>query len=105
MAFETMRRTLRALAACALGVALLAQAAPASAQSTEPRPAPGSWADRYDRARNDMIEGRVREAEIVFRALAADATTEGERTLALEMARLSAAYVARADAADAAKAQ
>lgn len=45
-----------------------------------------------------MIEGRVRDAEAEFRALAAQAKTPAQRTLALELARLSAAYVARADA-------
>ena len=50
-----------------------------------------------------MIEGRVDEAERTFKALAAEAKTEGERTLALEMARLSAAYAARAKVAGSAK--
>jgi hypothetical protein len=85
-----MRRTLSALAVITCALA----SAPASAQPTR---APDAWAQRYDRARNDMIEGRVREAEMEFRALAAQARTEGERALALEMARLSAAYVARLD--------
>lgn len=88
-----MRRTLSALAVAA--VALVAT--PASAEE-QAQPAPDAWAQRYDRARNDMIEGRVREAEMEFKALAAQARTPAERTLALEMARLSAAYAARADA-------
>lgn len=87
-----MRRTLAALVVSA--VATLAS--PAAAQSA-PSAQPDAWALRYDRARSDMIEGRVRESEAEFRALAAQARTPGERTLALEMARLSAAYVARED--------
>lgn len=84
----------RRLAAIALA-ALVLDAWPASAAAAEP----DTWTARYDRARLDMIEGRVREAEREFKALALEARTEGERTLALEMARLSSAYAARADAA------
>lgn len=88
-----MHRSLSAFAV----VAAAFLATPSYAQSTSGR-APDAWAERYDRARNDMIEGRVREAEAEFQALAAQAKTPAQRTLALEMARLSAAYVARADA-------
>lgn len=90
---RVIQRRLLALA-LALG-ALVMGAWPASARAAEPDP----WTARYDRARADMIEGRVHHAEREFKALALDARTEGERTLALEMARLSAAYAARADAA------
>ncbi len=79
--------------------ALVLSAWPTSARADEP----DAWTARYDRARADMIEGRVREAEREFKALAGEARTEGERTLALEMARLSATYAARADAARAAR--
>lgn len=88
-----MRRTLAAFAVSAIATF----ATPAAAQSAQSAP-PDAWAQRYDRARTDMIEGRVRESEAEFRALAAQAKTPGERTLALEMARLSAAYAAREDA-------
>jgi hypothetical protein len=89
-----MRRTLSA----AFAIAVATVASPAFAERPSAQGAPDAWAERYDRARSDMIEGRVREAEAEFRALAAQAKTPGERTLALEMARLSAAYVARAEA-------
>lgn len=69
--------------------------APAFAQPKDQAPDP--WAAGYEHAKHDMIEGRVRESEAEFRALAAQARTPAERTLALEMARLSAAYVARAE--------
>lgn len=100
-----MRRTLLAIACAA--AAFVGAPRDASAQSTnadaEKAPEPGSWAARYDLARGAMIEGRVREAEAEFNALAREAKTDGERTLAREMARLSAAYVAREDAAHKAK--
>jgi hypothetical protein len=90
---RSMRRTL-----IALTVTAVATLASPRAFAQEKERAPDAWSERYDHARTDMIEGRVREAESEFRALAAQARTPGERTLALEMARLSAAYVARADA-------
>lgn len=90
-----MRRTLGALAVVAGSLVT----SPAFAQANAPAndKAPDAWAERYERAKNDMIEGRVRESEAEFRALAAQARTPAERTLAYEMARLSAAYVARAN--------
>ena len=91
---SSLRVIQRRLLAIAFG-ALVLGTWPASARAAEP----DAWTERYDRARADMIEGRVREAEAAFKALAAEARTEGERTLALEMARLSAAYAARAEAA------
>ena len=56
---------------------------------------PDAWSKRYDAARSDIIDGRFGRAEIEFRALAAEAKSEGQRMLAIEMARLSAEYGAR----------
>jgi len=86
-------RSIVANTAIVLGV--LFAAAPARAAD----PPKDDWTTRYDQARTDMIEGRVREAEKEFQALAVDARTDGDRALALELARLSAAYAVRAEAA------
>ena len=84
-------------------LALLSSVAPAHAE--EPRAAaPASqtsrtaWRKRYDAARDDLVDGRFRRAEVALRALAVEAETASDRALAREMARLAAEYAERAEA-------
>lgn len=51
-----------------------------------------SWAERYEQARRLLIAGKFKEAEDAFTALAGDATTDPERRLAVEMARIAASW-------------
>ncbi len=55
-------------------------------------PSAPSWRDRFDEARRDLVEGRFLRAEVAFRALALEAPSAAERTLADEMAHLASQY-------------
>jgi hypothetical protein len=77
-----------------VSLAFLAFAPPASA--AEPTEAEiDAWRDRYDAARTLMLEGRYAEAQAQLVALSQDAPTATDRHLAIELARLCAAYVSR----------
>jgi hypothetical protein len=76
---------------------LLAPPASAEPEPAPPPPAADDWGARYDAARAKMIDGRFRDAERDLRALALEARTNGDRLLALEMAKLAAAYAERTE--------
>jgi len=92
------------LRALVLVSAVLASSAPALAQGPgtrgpEEKRRDGSvasdrerWRFRYEEAREDLVEGRFREAEIALRALALEAGSETDRRLALELAALALRY-------------
>lgn len=87
-----MRRS-GAILAC---IAATLCALPALAQAPAPHATDASpWSARYDAARGAMLEGDFERSKEEFRALAALAPSNAERTLALEMARLAAAYASR----------
>lgn len=67
---------------------------PASADDQEPphEKKEITWAERYEQARRLLVDGKFKAAEDAFTALAADATTDPERRLAVEMARIAASW-------------
>jgi hypothetical protein len=88
-----------ALAAVAVMCAAPAHAEEARIAAATPAPASRSeWRKRYDAAREDLVDGRFRRAEVALRALAVEAESASDRALALEMARLATEYAERAEA-------
>ncbi|MCA9587401.1 MAG: hypothetical protein KC657_18870 [Myxococcales bacterium] len=74
------------------------------ADRASPAPAPPpptaqerEWRERYARAREDMMAGRFRDAQVQLRALASEAKSDQDRALALEMAKLAGAWADRSD--------
>jgi hypothetical protein len=56
---------------------------------------PAEWSAHYDAARKQLIDGHYRVAEIEFLDLAVTASTDTDRRLAVEMARLAASWASR----------
>jgi hypothetical protein len=95
---EVARAMIRSCAA-ALVMASALVAAPARGDEARGTDAPATvdaWRQGYEAARARMVEGKWREAEGRFRALAASAPSDGQRSLAEEMARLADSYAIRA---------
>ncbi len=90
-------RVLRASVAAVLAVVC---SSPSAAHAEEPRTSSTrvEWRERYDAAREDLVDGRFRRAELALRALAVEASTASDRALAIEMARLASEYAERAEA-------
>lgn len=101
----TLRARRRMLRAAVAGAVTFTCVAPSPARAEEPQaPAPArtEWRKRYDAAREDLVDGRFRRAEVELRALAVEAETASDRALALEMARLATEYAERAESGGAA---
>lgn len=76
----------------------LALSSAAHAQAPEPvapRPADSGWHTRYDAARAALVEERFADAEAELQALAATAPSDADRKLALELASIAHARLAR----------
>lgn len=99
-----------------VGLGLLALSVAPSARAAEPAGAVGAergagaavresappesgaqqaWRRRYDAAREEMLAGRFREAQVQFLALSAEAPTTLDRDLAREMARVAGGWADR----------
>ena len=85
------RRALALAAVTALSLALLSPRN-AAAQETETN----SWIMLYETAHRDLVEGRYELARSEFAALASTAPNDGDRRLALEMARIAANWASGA---------
>jgi hypothetical protein len=81
--------------AAAVGALALTLCSPAVAAAEEP---PEAWSTRYEAARKHLVGGEYRLAEVEFVGLAADAPSEAERRLAIEMARIAASWATGQDA-------
>lgn len=79
----------------AMGVLGWTLCSPCVAAADEP---PSEWSMRYEIARKHLVGGEYRLAEGEFIALAADAPSDAERRLAIEMARIAASWSGGPDA-------
>jgi hypothetical protein len=78
-----------ALACTVCGSSVAAADEPSVPAAEEP---PATWPQRYETARKHLVAGEHRLAEQEFIALAADAPSDPERRLAIEMARIASSW-------------
>ncbi len=83
--------------ACAAGAlaACLALSIAPQARADEGAANPAEWSTRYDAARKHLVDREYRVAQSAFLDLALDAPTDVDRRLAVEMARVAAAWASR----------
>jgi hypothetical protein len=72
-----------------------AESTPAPSPSEATADARSRWTERFDQARQELLDGKFEGAQSAFLELAGEATTDSDRRLAVEMALLSASWSER----------